>query len=205
MKSITYIYFSLFFGWLNPAVCVQQLPIQTTSSDRNFWPWRGSRSLKSWGPARHSKKPYSAFFLGLVGLSSWTSNKTNVAFISSWAQRHQCERRGRKQWINDTMRVYRLSHWNGDVWLFQNLWKDIEKSMTSSKVGLYYKINKKKHLKLPLSAWFYWGIFGGQYKFRTCDPCSVKTPLDHYFPQWIHWVSCSLVTQSSIEVVWFWN
>ena len=27
------------------------------------------------------------------------------------------------------------------------------------------------------------GIFGGQYKFRTCDPCSVKTPLDHYFPQ----------------------
>jgi hypothetical protein len=24
---------------------------------------------------------------------------------------------------------------------------------------------------------------GGQYKFRTCDPCSVKTPLDDYFPQ----------------------
>jgi len=34
-------------------------------------------------PVRHSKKPYSAFFLGLAGLSSWTRFKTNVAFFSS--------------------------------------------------------------------------------------------------------------------------
>jgi hypothetical protein len=32
---------------------------------------------------RASKKPYSAFFLGLAGLGSWWQFKTNVAFFSS--------------------------------------------------------------------------------------------------------------------------
>jgi hypothetical protein len=66
--------------------------------------------------------------------------------------------------------------------LFRNPWKDIEKSMRSSKPGQYYFEPKKKHLESPLSAWFHWEFFGGRCKFRTCDPCSVKTPTFHHFP-----------------------
>jgi len=32
-------------------------------------------------------------------------------------------------------------------------------------------------------------VFSGRQMDRTCDFHLVKTPLDHYFSQWIHWIS----------------
>ena len=51
-----------------------------------------------------------------------------------------------------------------------NLWKDTEKSMTSSKVGLYYFEPKKKHLEFPLSAWFTTTFLVGDASFELATP-----------------------------------
>ena len=131
---------------------------------------------------RVSKKPYSAFFLGLAGQGSWSQFKTNVAIFWCWAQRQLRHIQSKTQTTVQATRASLQTHWNRLVGLIRNLWKDSEKSMRSSKPGPYYFKHKKKHLESPLSAWFYWVICGGRYKFRTCDPCSVKTPEFHHFP-----------------------
>ena len=52
----------------------------------------------------------------------------------------------------------------------ENLWKDTEKSMKSSKVGLYYFEPKKKHLEFPLSAWFNLRFLVGDASFELATP-----------------------------------
>ena len=154
-----------------------RLPVMAAPGHR----WSSDRNSVQ-APAQHSKKPYNARLRSSAGLSSWSQFKTNVAFFSSWVHHLHCQYRGKKQCRIDTTPVTLKASWIGIVSLFWNLWKDSEKSMRSSKPGPYYFEHKKKHLESPLSAWFHYVICGGRYKFRTCDPCSVKTPTSHHFP-----------------------
>ncbi len=117
-----------------------------------------------------SKKPYSAFFLRLAGLGSWSQFKTNVAIFSSWAQRQLRHTQSKTQWTVQAIQAWLRTHWNRIVWLIRNLWKDTEKSMTSSKLGPYYFEPNKKHLELPLSAWFIWLFLVGDTSFELVTP-----------------------------------
>ena len=124
--------------------------------------------------ARASKKPYSAFFLELAGLGSWRQFKTNVAIFSSCAQRQLRHTQSKTQRTFQAMLAWLRTHWNGVVWLIRNLWKDIEKSMTSSKPGPYYFEPNKKHLESLLSAWFIWLFLVGDTSFELVTPAVWK-------------------------------
>ena len=123
---------------------------------------------------RASKKPYNAFLSSSAGLGSWLQFKTNVAIFWCWAQRQLRHTLSKTQWTDQAIQSWLRTHWNGLVWLFRNLWKNTEKSMTSSKPGPYYFEPNKKHLELPLSAWFIWLFLVGDTSFELVTPAVWK-------------------------------
>ena len=112
----------------------------------------------------------SAATLDTLGWVAVPQIKTNVAFFWSCAKRKLSQRSCKKQHHIDTMLASLPAHWNGDVWLFQHLWKDIEKSMSCSMVTLYYFEPQKKHLKSLLSAWFKTPKMVGDASFELATP-----------------------------------
>ena len=87
---------------------------------------------------------------------AWTLLPNNANKISCWRDRFQ------------------MLFW------IKNLWKDIEKSMTSSKVGLYYFEPEKKHLEFPLSAWFNWIFLVGDASFELATPAVWRERVRQY-------------------------
>ena len=54
--------------------------------------------------------------------------------------------------------------------------------MRSSKLGPYYFELKKKHLELPLSAFFYWEFLVGDASFELATPAVWKRQHLTFFP-----------------------